>query len=59
VIKWRTKYVHLRQVPDAYLLDIFDNGPDPCPTLDMTRGQKQKSRCLYGMKTDGEKNKVY
>jgi len=29
VIKWRTKYVHLRQVPDAYLLDSFDNGPHP------------------------------
>jgi len=35
VIKWRTKYVHLRQVPDAYLLDIFDNGPNPTrPTND-------------------------
>jgi len=35
VIKRRTKYVHLRQVPDAYLLDIFDNWPDPTrPTND-------------------------
>jgi len=30
-----TKYVHLRQVPGAYLLVIFDNGPDPTrPTND-------------------------
>ena len=24
MIKWRSKYVHLRQVPNAYLLAIFD-----------------------------------
>jgi len=29
MIKWRSKYVHLRQVPNAYLLAIFDTWPDP------------------------------
>jgi len=29
MIKRHAKYVHLRQVTGEYLLDIFDNGPDP------------------------------
>jgi len=35
LIKWHTKYVHLRRVNNAYLLDIFDIGPDTIrPTQD-------------------------